>query len=421
MSIIEVDHVTKEYRLGQLQSLRQGLFNLVARARGQEVLKHAPFKALDDVSFSIDPGEIVGIIGHNGAGKSTMLKLLSRITVPTVGEVRVRGRVAPLIEVGAGLIGELTGRENIFLNATILGMSKGEIRRKFDEIVSFAELEQFIDTPLKRYSSGMMIRLGFSIATSVTSEILLVDEVLAVGDMAFQRKCFDRMDQMINRGDRTILIVGHNIRQMERMCSRVILLDHGKAVMDGEPSTVCGAFLEETQARVNAEHLARFNRTSAEFTTGQLDISDVKIAPAIPGSSTGSPGRLSVSVEIKVHESIPNAEIVVGLHTPDLIYVTESSSAAGRVRPDLSTGTNQIECAFAATILHPGIYGVGIGVYDQYGRCIWKGDNLTPFEVPHSNMEPGRRTPVRGLVDLPCTWSYRSARCDGEARVIDAC
>src|SRR5205085_2887023 len=180
--------------------------------------------------------------GTNGAGKSTMLKMLARITVPTSGTVRVRGKIAPLIEVGAGLISELTGRENVFLNGIILGMSYRQIKSKFDEIVAFAELEEFIDTPIKRYSSGMAVRLGFSIATCVDADILIVDEVLAVGDLAFQRKCFDRMEDMIKRQGKTVLLVSHNTRQIERLCSRVILMDHGRVVADDSPGKVCDLF-----------------------------------------------------------------------------------------------------------------------------------------------------------------------------------
>src|ERR1043166_2043748 len=227
MSIIEVDHVTKEFQLGQLQGLKLGLQRLMARMNGTVLPARQKFKALDDVDFSVDEGEVVGIIGSNGAGKSTLLKILSRITVPSQGSVKVRGKVAPLIEVGAGLVGDLTGRENIYLNAAILGMSKKEIARKFDEIVEFSELKDFLDTPIKRYSSGMSVRLGFSIATSVDADILIVDEVLAVGDLAFQRKCFDRMEKIIKRQKKTVLLVSHNVRQVERLCSRVILLDRG--------------------------------------------------------------------------------------------------------------------------------------------------------------------------------------------------
>ena len=190
MRIIEINHVSKEYRLGTLTSLKDSARNVVRRLRGQPAIKRTAFKALDDMAFTINEGEVVGIIGNNGAGKSTLLKLLANVTTPTSGTIAVRGKVAPLIEVGAGLVPDLTGTENVFLNATILGISRTDIARKFDEIVSFSELEDFIDTPIKRYSSGMKIRLAFAIATSVDAEILIIDEVLAVGDLAFQRKCF---------------------------------------------------------------------------------------------------------------------------------------------------------------------------------------------------------------------------------------
>src|ERR1700704_6339781 len=214
MAVIEVNHVTKEFRLGQLHSLRQSVLDAVARVRGRPVKGRAPFKALDDVDFKVQAGEVLGIIGENGAGKSTLLKLLARISVPTCGTVSVPGSVAPLIEVGAGMVPDLTGRENIYLNAVILGMRRAEIKRKFDAVVAFAEREEFIDTPIKRYSSGMQVRLGFSIATAVECEILIVDEVLAVGDIAFQRKCFDRIEDIIKKKGTTILLVSHNIRQV---------------------------------------------------------------------------------------------------------------------------------------------------------------------------------------------------------------
>ena len=195
---IEVSHLTKGYRLGALQSLKDTALNAGRRLLGRPVAERPMFKALDDVSFRIEPGEVVGIIGHNGAGKSTLLKMLARISTPTSGTVTVNGRIAPLIEVGAGFVPDFTGRENVYLNASILGMSKVEIDRKFDEIVDFAEMAEFIDTPVKRYSSGMQVKLAFAVATSIEAEILIVDEVLAVGDLAFQRKCFDRMEDTVS-------------------------------------------------------------------------------------------------------------------------------------------------------------------------------------------------------------------------------
>ena len=184
MPIIEVTHLTKEYQLGHITSLKENITNSYRRLLGRPIHKRENFKALDDVSFSIEQGEVVGIIGHNGAGKSTLLKHLANISKPTKGSVKVLGSVAPLIEVGAGVNPELTGRENIYLNGAILGIPKKIIHKKMDEIIEFSELEQFIDTPVKRYSSGMSVKLGFSIATSLDADILIVDEVLAVGDLA---------------------------------------------------------------------------------------------------------------------------------------------------------------------------------------------------------------------------------------------
>src|SRR3569832_1092805 len=197
MAIIEVNHVTKEFRLGALRSAKQSMLDTLARLRGQPVQERPLFKALNEVDFKVEEGEVLGIIGHTGAGKSTLLKMLANISTPTRGSVKVKGKVAPLIEVGAGLVPDLTGRENIYLNGAILGMPKAEIRKKFDDIVAFAELEEFIDTPIKRYSSGMQVRLGFSIATSVAADILIVDEVLAVGVLVFLCLCFVRLEDMI--------------------------------------------------------------------------------------------------------------------------------------------------------------------------------------------------------------------------------
>ncbi len=200
--------------------------------------------ALRDVSFTINRGEVVGIIGRNGAGKSTLLKILSRITPPSEGRIILNGRVSSLLEVGTGFHPELTGRENVYLNGTILGMRKAEVDRKFDEIVAFAEVEKFIDTPVKRYSSGMRVRLAFAVSAHLESEILLVDEVLAVGDAAFQEKCLRTMDG-VARGGRTVLLVSHNMQVIQRLCERAILIKGGRLAADGEPAQVIEAYLQD--------------------------------------------------------------------------------------------------------------------------------------------------------------------------------
>ena len=209
------------------------------------------FRALDDVSFTVNAGDRVGIIGRNGAGKSTLLKVLSRITPPTRGRVTIDGRVASLLEVGTGFHPELTGRENIFLNGAILGMGRAEIASKFDEIVAFAEVEQFLDTPVKRYSSGMYVRLAFAVAAHLEPEVLIVDEVLAVGDSAFQKKCLGKMEDVAGQG-RTILFVSHNMETVLRLCDRTILLDRGRVTSDGPTDAVIRSYLN-TGSGANSE------------------------------------------------------------------------------------------------------------------------------------------------------------------------
>lgn len=255
-NIIRFEHVTKEYRLGAIGggTLRGDLQSLMARIRGKEdpnlrigqsaYAKNERFLALDDVSFSVKTGERVGIIGHNGAGKSTLLKLLSRVTGPTKGTISYNGRIASMLEVGTGFHPELTGRENVYMNGAILGMTKAEIKKKFDDIVHFAEMEQFIDTPVKRYSSGMYVKLAFAVAAHLDADILVMDEVLAVGDMKFQQKCLGKMDDVSKNEGRTVLYVSHNMNTIRQLCTRCIVLDHGKVVFDGEVEQAIGVYMQ---------------------------------------------------------------------------------------------------------------------------------------------------------------------------------
>jgi lipopolysaccharide transport system ATP-binding protein len=245
-----IGHAAERERYVALRDvLTRGAHNLwrktTGMARGRAIVagdSQEEFWALKDVSFEVRQGEVLGIIGRNGAGKSTLLKILSRITEPSEGRVTINGRVASLLEVGTGFHPELTGRENIFLNGAILGMTRAEIRRKFDEIVAFAEVEKFIDTPVKRYSSGMYVRLAFAVAAHLEPEILVVDEVLAVGDTEFQKKCLGKMSEVAG-GGRTVLFVSHNMPAVARLCRRCLLLDAGRLVKDGEASAVTSRYL----------------------------------------------------------------------------------------------------------------------------------------------------------------------------------
>lgn len=243
--IIKVDQVTKEYRLGAIggTTLRDDLQRLGAKIRGREdptriigaavPQANERFLALDGITFEVEKGEALGIIGHNGAGKSTLLKLLSRVTAPTEGTISYTGRIASMLEVGTGFHPELTGRENVYMNGAILGMTKAEIDRKFDQIVEFAEMEKFINTPVKRYSSGMYVKLAFAVAAHLDSEIMIMDEVLAVGDMKFQQKCLGKMENAANNEGRTVLYVSHNMSTIRQLCTKCLVLDHGKLIYEG--------------------------------------------------------------------------------------------------------------------------------------------------------------------------------------------
>lgn len=413
MAIIEVENVTKEYRLGQIKSLKQSVLHTLSRLRGKKVKKQLPFRALENVTFKVEPGEVLGIIGFNGAGKSTLLKILARISVPTSGSIKVKGSVAPLIEVGAGLVGDLTGRENIYLNGSILGLSKAKIKKKFDEIVAFAELEEFIDTPIKRYSSGMAVRLGFAIATSVDADILIVDEVLAVGDLTFQRKCFDRMENMIKRQGKTVLIVGHNLRQLERICSRMLLLDKGKILIDGEPTKVCNTYYYNvTENKVKEQYEHSCEKISSLVDTGEIEVLDIFLFNGdvnVPTDILEMHRPVRIGVRLHAHIDLPDLEIIIGIHTPDFIYVTMTTSAIQQVCPDFERGVHYFECRLADMILKPGSYSIRLAFFDRFDSLIWYGRNLKNFRVSITNADldksrhPGE---LMGLVDLPFSWHF---------------
>jgi len=293
-TVISVENLSKSYRLGQIGTgtLTNDLKVWWARTRGKPnpLLKIGQTDhgnqdgetlwALRDVSFTVQQGEVLGIIGRNGAGKSTLLKILSRVTAPTGGCVKVKGRIASLLEVGTGFHPELTGRENIYLNGAILGMTKQEIARKFDEIVAFAEVEKFIDTPVKRYSSGMYVRLAFAVAAHLESEILLVDEVLAVSDAEFQKKCLGKMGDVASKEGRTVLFVSHNMRAVSSICQSCILLLSGKIQSQGLPNIIIDDYLSVNESGLNYRFESKYIKWGGILNTE--DISDISIDENIP-------------------------------------------------------------------------------------------------------------------------------------------
>jgi ABC-type polysaccharide/polyol phosphate transport system ATPase subunit len=417
MAIIEVNHVTKEFRLGQLHGLKQSALNALARMRGHPVPERAALKALDDVDFKVEPGEVIGIIGHNGAGKSTMLKVLAGITTPTKGQIAVRGKVAPLIEVGAGLVPDLTGRENVRLNATILGLRRAEIARKFEEIVAFAELEEFIDTPIKRYSSGMQVRLGFSIATSVDADILIVDEVLAVGDLAFQRKCFDRMEDMIKRKGRTVVLVSHNIRQVERLCGRVILLDHGRVLQEGIAADVCSKYYERSDEQIRSVSAG----TRSCVTSGELELIDLYLQDH-SGRRTEKLAYnrdFTVCFRIRTSFGLPEATFGFGIHTTDFLYLTTHNSEEQLRISVLAAGEHEILCDVSKLPLLPGVYSLRFGVTAGEGaRTVFYAENLLHFQVVQEQVGDVPITVRQGFFALDAHW--RVERGSNRESVFDS-
>lgn len=410
MPIIEVKHLTKEYDLGTVTSLKDSLRHTLAKLQGKDTWQRERFKALDDVSFTVEEGEVVGIIGHNGAGKSTLLKHLARITKPTRGEVIVRGSIAPLIEVGAGVNPELTGRENIFLNGAILGIPKKVIQSKLDEIIDFSELEQFIDTPVKRYSSGMAVKLGFSIATSMRADILIVDEVLAVGDLAFQKKCYDRMEHMIYKENTTVLIVGHNIRQLERMCERMILLEKGKIKHDGTPSEVCNEFYIDTKNKIDTQnHIHNSDNLKPEDSTGDIQILSMELFTEgleTPTEKIQMHAPFSIRIKLESHVDLESVELNIGIHTTDFVYVTKTTSSMLSNPLSFNKGVHTLELRVDNLAITPSSYGLGMTITNlRQNKCLWYAKNIKNFQIIPGRISLARLPVHPALVYLPFNWT----------------
>jgi lipopolysaccharide transport system ATP-binding protein len=384
--IVKAENLSKQYKIGAsttgYATLRESLTNAVRspfaslrrRSAGQESVW-----ALRDVSFTVTAGEVLGIVGRNGAGKSTLLKILSRITEPTTGRAELYGRAGSLLEVGTGFHPELTGRENIFLNGAILGMTKPEIQRKFDEIVAFAEIEKFLDTPVKRYSSGMYMRLAFSVAAHLDPEILVIDEVLAVGDAAFQKKCLGRMRDISSEG-RTVLFVSHNMAAIRSLCQRGILLSDGRKVFEGAAGECVDRYLTEvTRNATNEVDLSDVRRPKGLDLTLKIDRARVLSRDGRPLVRAGDP----LELELLFSVSEPLEEVVVGvsISSADNVSIMEcrNSHSRGAIE-QLGRGEYSIKCCIEQNILSPGLYFLNVGA-----RCASKPLDYVPqamtFEV----------------------------------------
>ncbi len=365
---IQVKNLGKKYRIqhqtpDRHSTLRDVIANSVsARLRGLRKLgklKNGPreesedFWALRDVSFEVQRGEVLGIIGRNGAGKSTLLKILSRITEPTEGQIEIEGRVASLLEVGTGFHPELTGRENIFLNGAILGMSRKEIRGKFDEIVAFAEVQQFLDTPVKRYSSGMYVRLAFAVAAHLDPEILIVDEVLAVGDAEFQQKCLGKMDSVAKTQGRTVLFVSHNMPAIRQLCARALMLDAGHVHADGLPTDVVGEYLSDAR-RGRFVELADWKDRA---TTDEARIVKVEITDDRGGAGcVAFGGELIIRIHVMVNKPLQDPTFGVLVHDSMGGALLDLRSQNEGMRLGLVTKSIILEMRVPGITLYPGRY-----------------------------------------------------------------
>lgn len=361
MSVIEVKNLAKKYHLGRPEpyyTLRDSLVNLF-RKNVDRHLSAKEFWALKNISFDVQAGEILGIIGPNGAGKSTLLKILSRITPPTKGEAIIRGRVASLLEVGTGFNAELTGRENIFLSGSVLGMSQKEIKSKIHDIIAFAEIEKFMDTPVKYYSSGMYTRLAFAVAAHLDPEILIVDEVLSVGDIRFQKKSLQKMENLTKESGKTVLFVSHNLGAVKQLCPRTLLLNHGQIVVNGPTEEVIRRYISENQKRTKNFVL---NGDLAD----RLVLKGIQINHSLNPTLLPS-DEIKITLKIRLKSRIPNLMVNTAIYFDGNRLFTMQDG-----QKPMTASAGDIECNYylPKEFLRPGTYSLAVGAF-VYGSNEW--------------------------------------------------
>lgn len=407
-----LENVSKQYRIshvGKSSTLQESIMTWAASLVKPKSRTYESIWALKDISLAIKVGEVVGIIGRNGAGKSTMLKILSRITSPTSGEMKVAGRVASLLEVGTGFHEELTGRENIMLNGSILGMRKRQVEERFDAIVEFSGVERFIDTPIKRYSSGMRLRLGFAVAAHLDPDVLIVDEVLAVGDAGFQKKCVQAMEGLRSSG-RTVLFVSHNLAAVENLCSRGIWLDAGKVRMDGKAGEVIEAYMASFVG--DAPYGVDL---AGEDRQGNGDIRYTKIEylnrDGTPKMLTRSGDDLVIRFHYYAKKSVRYPRFGFRLFTAMGTLVAETGNVLHGVEvAEVKLGAGYIEVEIDSLNLLPAQYYLSLWVQDIDNRVVYDGDARVILEVEPANLFRSGRTPDSrmGIVYFPQRWRVPS-------------
>ena len=410
MTVIEAENIGKKYIIDHIKSNAQGntlrevvtdkLRNLFNKKEKDQV-SHEEFWALKDVSFKIEQGDRVGIIGSNGAGKSTMLKILSRITEPTQGKITIKGRVASLLEVGTGFHPELSGRENIFLNGSILGMKREEIKQHFDAIVDFAGVEKFLDTPVKRYSSGMYVRLGFAISAHLEPEILIVDEVLAVGDAEFQRKCLGKMKDASTSG-RTILFVSHNLTAVQGLCNKAMYMQKGRLLEMGETNQVLATYLSHVQKTA----LESWWNTPEEAPgNDKVRLKKVKLEPQFVGNQKFIDVRTAFRIHIEFWNFLENTNLNISLHLNSL--TGECIFNIGTPSLSFEKGVVYANCEIPADFMNDGSYAISLMIVKDKSTVMYNFEEVLIFEIEDYREEtswygkwPGY---VRPKIDFPIT------------------
>jgi lipopolysaccharide transport system ATP-binding protein len=416
MTVIHFSDVSKAYNLGATHtSLRDAIPNLALRLlRRNGAKEEHTLWAVNNVSFDVERGQTLALIGPNGAGKTTILKLLSKVTRPTAGDIMVRGRLSALIELGAGFHPDLTGRENIYLNASIMGLRKQEIDAAFDSIVAFSGLERFLDTPVKRYSSGMYVRLGFAVAIHVEPEVLLVDEVLAVGDLTFQRKCLDKIEAIRSQGT-TVVFVSHNMRTVESVCDDVLWLENGQVQQMGNTQSVVAAYTDKMNRAISAGEIGKYSGTERRG-SGEIQFTVIRLLDG-DGEETDSfqmGDRLIVEMGYQANQRVDSPSFDVAVYADNGARVCTATTRLSGCTPAYLDGTGIVHCVFDEIPFTPGGYSITVALFDREDLIMY--DQW--YRVASFLVNPEMLGEVRwhlmqdehGVVYVPPRWEYLNGR-----------
>lgn len=435
---ITVENISKKYDISKLKKetqFREALVNLFQRTFSRNKNNKEEIWALKNVSFTVKKGEIVGIIGRNGAGKSTLLKILSKITYPTSGQINVQGRVGSLLEVGTGFHEELSGRENIYLNGSILGMKKKEVKEKLDEIVAFSEVEKFLDTPIKWYSSGMRLKLGFSVAAHLNTEILFIDEVLAVGDIAFQRKCLDKMKELRNSG-RTVIFVSHTMITVEHLCPRALWIDNGELLQDGQTAEIIKNYMGGIRGKWSADfkisefsvlkQQSGFDLTHVPNRQGSGDIRFTGMEFLDQDGHTKKSIRSGDSLKVRLYfqgnKTISKPEFYFRIRNEfGEKIATLSPFLSGNEIPTLYPGAGYLDVDIDFLNIMPDRYYITVYILHDNGiinnNCVDSIEHAGTIDVEVSNYYQSDRGIDKwwGIMFLPCKWNFDGMKISGKS------